>query len=245
MGDSITRAFDATRPLDNPKLSWSTGDDIFSRVESHLVRIREMHGIKVLGYNVARSGGKAVEMPGQAKKLARHKPNYVTMLIGANDLCDWSANADADIELLEKNVRKAIDVLIESNPNVLIAISPVPDMHNLWEIGSGNRCQKKWDLLKICPRLLSSKSTTAARDIFKSQWADVNQTYERIAADFPKNVRYAAEGANVKFEPKHISTLDCFHPSITGQNLLSEIVWDAVAPDMYLIEQTAVTGSQN
>jgi len=232
MGDSITRAFDTGRPLDNPALSWATGDDVFGRVESHLVRLKQMHGKKTAGYNVARSGGKAIEIPGQAAKLAPHKPDYVTILIGANDLCDWPDDAQRELEDLQQNVRSGIERLIAANPNVLIALSPVPDMYNLWEIGHGNSCQAKWNLLNFCSRLLSPSATAAGREALVEQWYEVNAAYAGIAEEFPLNVRFAAAGADVKFEKEHISAIDCFHPSIEGQNLLSEIVWEAVAPDL-------------
>ncbi len=228
MGDSITRAFDATRPLDNPALSWSTGDDIFKRIDSHVVRLKKVYGKNVKGYNVARSGGKAVEMVGQANEILLKKPNYVTILIGANDLCDWKNEASKELEALENNVRRSIEILVQANPKIVVALVPVPDMYHLWEIGRHNSCQKTWDLLNICPRLLSSQSTTSARGIFATQWVDVNAAYAKIADDFPANVKFAADGATVQFEPEHISKLDCFHPSLAGQNLLSAVSWESV-----------------
>ena len=231
MGDSITRAFDAARPLDNPALSWSTGDDMFGRVESHLVKIQKIRGGKVSGYNEARSGGRSIEMPGQAADLIKRRPDYVTILIGANDLCDWNNDAEAELNALATNVRQAIASLVAANPKIIIALSAVPDMYHLWEIGHQNSCQRKWDNLNICSRLLSSNATTADREAFARQWEDVNSAYAEIAGDYPANVRFAAEGAHIAFEPKHISSLDCFHPSIEGQNLLSDTVWQAVAAD--------------
>ena len=231
MGDSITRAFDAARPLDNPALSWSTGDDMFGRVASHKVKIQKIRGGKVSGFNSARSGGRSIEMPGQAAELNRYHPDYVTILIGANDLCDWGNEAAAELNKLEQNVRQSIEALVDANSSILIALSPVPDMFHLWEIGNESSCQRKWDMLNICPRLLSSKATAEDREHFSRQWEEVNNAYAGIAADFPQNVRFAVNGANIAFEPKHISSLDCFHPSIDGQNLLSDTVWEAVADD--------------
>ncbi|MCX6126262.1 MAG: GDSL-type esterase/lipase family protein [Proteobacteria bacterium] len=231
MGDSITRAFDASHALDNPNLSWATGYDRSGRVSSQTVKIQKIRGGNVVGSNVARSGGLAKEMPAQAAKLNQRRPDYVTILIGANDLCSWGNQAESQLNALDNHVRTSIESLIDSNPDVIIAISAVPNMIRLWEIGHSNSCQKKWDRLKICPRILSRKATAEDRETFYSQWEAVNKVYGNIAADFPHNVRFGSNTSQISFEPKHISAIDCFHPSIAGQNLLSNSVWEAVASD--------------
>lgn len=227
IGDSITRGFAADSPLDNPSLSWSTGNDTRKRVESHLYRLQEMSGKNVTGFNVAKSGARFAEIPGQVAKLAEHKVDYATILIGANDLCNWGQDATDQLQKLQITMRQSITTLLAQNPDMIITLVPVPDMYNLWVIGKDSACQSRWDLLNICPRLLSSSASDEGRQIFLEQWEDVNEIYAEISREFSGNVVFAEAIANTPFAREDISNFDCFHPSIKGQNFLSETVWES------------------
>ena len=51
------------------------------------------------------------------------------------------------------------------------------------------------------------------------------------AADDLHNYIYTDAAFDFIFDERHVSDLDCFHPSAYGQKVLSDITWDAVVDD--------------
>src|SRR5438034_1920792 len=91
-GASITRAFDATLTCflhDCPRYSWSTGADaaVFSHYQRILARNPAISGH---AYNDARTGAQMVALDGQLRTAASQHVAYVTVLMGANDVCTSS-----------------------------------------------------------------------------------------------------------------------------------------------------------
>src|SRR5919197_1951054 len=87
-GDSITRAFNSCSfPfIDCPRNSWSTGSN--SVVASHYLRILAANpAIYGRNYNDAQTGAKMAGLNGQAGAAVAQQADYVTVLMGANDVC--------------------------------------------------------------------------------------------------------------------------------------------------------------
>src|SRR5829696_9233487 len=92
IGDSITRAADVCCYYgDHPGQSWSTGYTSYDGIASHYERIRQLNSaITGHGYNDAVTGAKMSAAPGQATQAVGQGARYVTILLGANDLCTSS-----------------------------------------------------------------------------------------------------------------------------------------------------------
>lgn len=224
IGDSITVACNAASLGDNPGLSWSTGTD--NRVNSHLKKLAIWLKSDVQGVNLAKTGARVGDLGSQVASLVSHMPDFVTVEIGANDLCAWKEDYAAKILQFGIELRSNISKLIENNPKVRILLASIPDIYGLWEIGSRrSECQLRWDLLGFCSPLLSSNTTTQDRAAFVERWRIVNNTIASVADSFPQNVVFNSAVASARISREHMSSIDCFHPSIQGQNLLSERAW--------------------
>src|SRR5215208_4906691 len=94
IGDSITRAYDVCCTYgDHPGQSWSTGYTSYDGIASHYERIRQLNSaITGHGYNDAVSGAKMSAAPTQAGQAVGQGARYVTILLGANDLCTSSVS---------------------------------------------------------------------------------------------------------------------------------------------------------
>src|SRR5687767_5925957 len=93
VGDSITTAFNARNPSDNPSYSWATGDA--AAFSSHAARLAGLYPTcDVVTANVAASGARARDLESQVARLALRAPDYVTLMVGANDLTDWLVNGE-------------------------------------------------------------------------------------------------------------------------------------------------------
>ena len=226
IGDSITAAMDARLPFANRGLNWSTGTRNAIMVNSHALRLRAMMPDKSVGTkNMAISGSRAPDVVEQAEKMAELRPDYVTVLVGANDVCSWNENHRDQMSDYESNMRTIINTLVASNDQIKILVSAIPNMPLLRDIGAANGCQSRWSLLNICPALLGADRTDADRAGFADRWEDANEILERVSADFPQHVRFAASISKPIFNFGHLSSLDCFHPNVSGQDFLSEMTW--------------------
>lgn len=224
IGDSITVACNAVNLGDNPAFSWSTGTD--AKVNSHLKRLGSMLKSDVQGLNFAVSGAKVADLDKQVAALVAHKPDYLTVEIGANDLCSWKDDYAARIWQFGADLRGHVARVVEVNPNVKILLASIPDIYGLWEVGARqSECQFRWDLLGICSPMLSSNVTTQDRALFVERWRAVNASIAAVAQLYPQNAVFNAGVANARIGREHMSTIDCFHPSVGGQNLLADKAW--------------------
>jgi lysophospholipase L1-like esterase len=229
LGDSITIATNSDGFGHRPKFSWATGTGSTTRnFTSHFLKLKKLKRNDVAAYNKAKGGARAKNIVRQAKELVSKKLDYATILIGANDLCAWKEHDQGKLDEYEGNVRKAIQTLLKSNEKMKILLLPVPDMYNLWKVNSDNKkCTRLWNSFGVCKPILSSSLTPGKREEFKQRWEDVNRTLGRISTDYPDNIKFNDEIANTKFDKSHISTIDCFHPSVKGQQLISKLAWES------------------
>lgn len=232
-GDSITRAMNLEPSLlgDHPEYSWSTGDS--STVESHYYRILQQNSlISGKNYNDAVSGARMTHLNGQAQSAVSQGVEYVTILMGANDVCTSSEATMTAVETYRSQFQQAMDTLTSGLPDARIFVASIPDIYNLWFILKDNpQAVFMWNTFSICQSMLADPTSTAQADVerrdrvrqrnidFNTQLAEVCGLYANCL--FDNNV-----GFNTQFEPIHVSTLDYFHPSIAGQTLLASN-WDA------------------
>jgi lysophospholipase L1-like esterase len=223
IGDSITAGFNARRFGDNRELGWATGDE--GDVLSHLLRLRAQ-GSDVQAFNDAIAGSKVDDLHRQITRNLRHPVDYVTVTIGANDVCTWPDDYGGQLAEFETTLDTEISRIVETRPNVKIMLPPIPDIYNLWAVASSHDgCYGRWQLFNICQPLLGRDRTDAERAAFRTRWELANAAITRVAEAHSDHVLHDPELAHTAFTWEHISPLDCFHPNVLGQNLLSERAW--------------------
>jgi lysophospholipase L1-like esterase len=225
LGDSITTAFNADGPADNPTLSFATGEAPCGRVRSHLVRVREaLPTLDVRALNVAVSGARAAALPEQARRVAASRPDYATILIGANDAPQWlfgGGDLASAATSFAGHVREAIGTLVAANARVMILLLAVPDQSRVLDLALE---QDGGDLARLAARLPPSLRTGLAA-AYAQRHARLNATLAAVAREFPGPVRFADAIARVRFAATHLSQRDRYHPSVAGQALLAELSW--------------------
>lgn len=228
LGDSITMAFNAQNYFaDSPEVSWSTGFRRPGGFESHLEKLeKKFPGTKVLGYNYAVTGARIRDLASQVRQANLVRPDYVTLLLGANDVCNWRANYQSDLDYFVATLKKNLDTLVAANPDVKILVSSVPDVYRVWELSKdSSACQRVWSFIGLCSPLLGSDVSAAARLDFRDRWSHLNSSLDSVAALYPKNIKFSASLATYEFKKDDISTNDCFHPSLKGQSSLARVTW--------------------
>ncbi len=234
MGDSITRGFNACGfYIDCPYRSFSTGYDI--GVNSHYLRILVKNSAMFgHAYNDARSGAKAVDMPGQADKAVAQQVQYVTMLIGANDACTSSEATMTTPTAFRADIDRALGKLKAGLPTAKIYLISVPDLKRLWAVGKDNaNARSTWALLGICQSMLANPTSTAATDEarrlrVRQREIDFNAQLAQACAAYGPNCAFDGNAVfNYAFTLAQVSPWDYFHPNRSGQALLARVSYEA------------------
>jgi lysophospholipase L1-like esterase len=234
IGDSITRAYNTgTVPFtDAPGNSWSTGTR--SSVESHYLRIREAApAIVDRTFNNAVTGAKVADLDAQVAAVNDQAVAYVTILIGANDLCTRTVGRMTPVSAFRMEFEHAMAMLSAGSPRARLYVVSIPNVYRLWFLLHDNLfARTAWRTLGICQSLLEDPRSTDADDVARRRAVRerniaFNEVLDEVCALYV-HCRFD-EGAvfNDPFTSDDVSTRDYFHPSIRGQTRLAQVTWSA------------------
>jgi lysophospholipase L1-like esterase len=231
LGDSITQAVDVCCSYGNhPANSWSTGYSPSDGVTSQYERIATLHpAITGHGYNDAVSGAKASGLSTQVSAAVTQKPDYVTLLIGANDLCTSSASTMTSTVNFTNQVRAALATLHTGLPKgATIFVSSIPNIYQLRSVLQGNWVARfVWATAGICPSMLASSNTETLRQQVVTREREFNLALSEACGQYAQCRWDGNSTYNYTFSASQISTLDYFHPSLSGQAALAQVTWKA------------------
>jgi lysophospholipase L1-like esterase len=231
LGDSITAGFGSCFTLVVcGRNSRSTGGG--ASVESHYQRIRTGNSaIRGHNENFAESGAQAVDLAGQADRAVRAKVSYVTVLIGANDVCGGGVDAMTPVDTFREQIDAGLAKLKKGLPKARILVVSIPDLYRLWQLGHTNESAVRAWNHGVCPALLADPtSTDPAADQRRHRVADRVDAYDRSLAAackaYGKRCRWDGGSAHgVRFSLNLVNHLDYFHPSAEGQNELADVTY--------------------
>jgi len=249
-GDSMTEAIDAELPAANHWASWVNGYHGFwewllglTNVNSHNQRITKIYGSSGrANYMEAKSGADMFDFPGQAAAAAGRRAHYVTVLMGHNDVCqDRFVDIPSEAEF-ERNFRAGLDNLKAGLPaGATIYVVGIVDIYRLWEVAQDKKalgivdCEVLWatTLLKWypCSTMLNPLIGEAGRQYTRSRIIAFNDILKRVTEEYNAedpyhHYVYTTKAFDFVFDERHVSDIDCFHPSAFGQKTLSEITWN-------------------
>ena len=160
LGDSITRAFAACgRGGDCVEMSWATGTD--KDLNSHWQRLGL--GNREGNHNLAVSGARVADLAAQVRGAIRVRPDYVTVLIGANDACTSDERAMTSVEEFSTAFADALGTLVRGLPEARVLVLSVPDLARLWEVGKDRpEVRRVWESLRICQSMLADPTDPSA-----------------------------------------------------------------------------------
>ena len=231
LGDSITRAFAACGSGgDCPQTSWATGGA--EHVDSHAQRL----GLDVpdSSHNLAVSGARVAGLAAQVDAAVRVRPDYVTVLIGANDACAADEAGMTSVEEYTATFDAALDALVRALPEVRVLVLSVPDLSRLWEVGKDRPdVRRVWKSSAVCRSMLADPTDTSAaaqarRDRVRARLQAYNAAMAAACAGHAPRCRYDRNAVfDYRFHLHDLSTVDYFHPSRRGQARLAQVAWDA------------------
>ena len=247
VGDSITTAFDAWAPADNPAVSWVNGfhgllEQLLGvpDISSHNQRITQAYGSAGrANVTAAQNGARWDDALAQAQGVVAEQPDYVTIALGGNDVCrDTIAELPAVSEI-QGHVESTLDFLdLQLPAGATVVVVGIPDIKRLRDVALqekgplGIDCQALWATTVLgfpCGSMLSPALSEADRAFVQS----VNFAYNDAIRDSVAARNGASRRAyyhfidieGLPFDGDDISSLDCFHPSAQGQALLAAETW--------------------
>jgi lysophospholipase L1-like esterase len=230
IGDSITRAYDVCCSYgDHPGQSWSTGYTSYDGIASHYERIRQLNPtITGRGYNDAVSGAKMAAAPAQAAQAVSQGARYVTILLGANDLCTSSPSTMTSTQNFRAQFSQAMATLMAQDRKPYVFVSSIPNIYQLWQVLHTNSLARwVWATAKICQSMLAATNTETQRQQVVAREKAFNQILADVCAQYPRCRWDGGAVYNYQFSASQVSTLDFFHPSLSGQAAMARITWTA------------------
>ncbi|MDG9703384.1 SGNH/GDSL hydrolase family protein [Streptomyces sp. DH37] len=224
LGDSITRAFDACSLLEDcPESSWATGTS--PEVDSLARRLGIPAGAT---WNLARSGALMAELPAQARRAATHRPELVTVLIGANDACRPAVGRMTPVAEFRADFAEALRTLRRTSPETRVYVAGVPDLERLWSLGRSHPVAAQVWKLGICPSMLGgAEASDAAATERRAKVAARVRAYNAALREVCERDAHCRhdDGAvhGYRFTARELSAWDWFHPGPEGQRRLAEI----------------------
>jgi lysophospholipase L1-like esterase len=229
IGDSITQAVDVCCFYGNwPGHSWSTGHAPLDGIASHYERIRAQNpAIRGHRWNNAVSGARMADAPAQARRTVDQGAQYVTILMGANDLCGWDGGLTPTATFRDR-FRETLAILQAGLPNSHVFVASIPNLYQLWSILRTNPvAQVVWQAAGICPSMLNFFNSPADRQAVIDRERELNRALDEVCATW-SNCRFDDYLTyNYDFTPSMVSRLDWFHPSLAGQATLAALTWRA------------------
>jgi lysophospholipase L1-like esterase len=235
VGDSITRAYNtcSSAYVDCPPNSWSTGTSV--SVNGHYNRLLAVNpAIAGHNFNDAVSGAKMAGLNGQVTTVNARGVQYVTILMGGNDVCTSSESTMTSVADFTGQFQLAMSTLTSGSPNAKIFVASIPDVSNLYAVLKGNGSARFiWALFRICQSMLARPLSTAQSDVDRrarvnQRNIDFNTALATICLKYAPNCKFDSNAVfNFQFKATDVSTRDYFHPSLSGQKRLACATWGA------------------
>lgn len=232
IGDSISQAANTDwnhAGASFPGNSWSTGYESGDGITSHYERILKKNtGIRNRNFNDAESGSWSAHAPTQADRAVSQGVQYVTYLMGGNDVCASSIATMTSVAEYEGYFRTTMNKLTTGLPNANILVASIPDAYQLWQLFHDNWWASwVWSSFGICQSMLSTSNTEADRQFVRQRNIDLNDVLRTVCAQYTK-CRYDGGALfNYRFQSADISGVDYFHPSLAGQANIARVTWAA------------------
>ena len=231
IGDSMTQAADVCCWYgDHPANSWRRGGAGWAGVLPHSERIRaENPDIAGRNNHDSVSGARMDDGPGQAARAVQQQARYVTILLGANDLCTSSVDTMTSVEAFRADYQATLQTLFAGLPRrATVFVASIPDVYQLWQVYHGDPvAELVWDVADICQSLLSPARTEADRQLVRDRNLAFNQVLADECATYSRCLFDGNAVFTTQFTRSDVSTLDYFHPSLTGQARLASVTWGA------------------
>lgn len=223
--------------------SWSTGSDESNIVYSHFERLSESQ-TNLEAYNFSVSGARSSALEFQVDALLKMQEqeaelfDYITIMMGANDLIAPSLDKMTSPLQYIANVEAALRRILQKNPKAWILLVGLPDIFSVFEKTKDVVVEQIWNRKFTCDEVRKNiygnypifrpedkETYRAVKSLMNSYREGMLSLAERIQKEFPEAKLKAIRELFPQQNPKKAMSIDCFHPSEWGQAELAELSW--------------------
>ncbi|MGI8729909.1 MAG: GDSL-type esterase/lipase family protein, partial [Solirubrobacteraceae bacterium] len=229
LGDSLTVALRACSPTAIcPAASWSTGTS--PDVNSHLLRLRAARPA-TSAQNLAVSGRKVSDLDRQAREAVSQGAEYVTILIGTNDICRESLEAMTPVATFRAQFAQAMSRLASGLPGARIFVASIPDPERLRALFAADATARStWVAQDICRVFLQNPTSElevdrARRATARQRLTDLDRQLEEVCALHAACIYDGGAVTAWRFESRHVTTADYYHLTVPGQAALAALTY--------------------
>jgi lysophospholipase L1-like esterase len=230
IGDSISIGVNACgQPGPCPDRAWAGGSD--PEVESIATRLADVSGTKPMVLRGAKDGGTVADASARMSELAAEKPDLVTVLVGANDVCAPSAAEMTSVAEFRKDYGAMLAKLRSQAPGALALALSIPDISQIWQVSKDNpQAVSLWSRFPGCRNLLSNPASDAPeaeaeREAAAERIVEFNQVVAELCRTAGNCISDGGAIYDHEYTAAEISSIDYFHPSAQGQRVIAEVAW--------------------
>lgn len=172
-------------------------------------------------------------LPGQVTTAIGQGVEYVTIAMGANDVCGVSEAAMTPVADFQSDFQAAIDLLRTRLPSARISVASIPNLHYLWKIfHTDPAAVATWDSLDVCQSMLANPTSTTSADAARrnrvlTRIAALNGVLSSVCAAYAQCRYDSGAGFAYRFATSEVSTRDYFHANVAGQAAIADVEWGA------------------
>jgi hypothetical protein len=125
--------------------------------------------------------------------------------------------------------QSALTTFHATHPGALVFVSSIPNVYQLWNLLKGNRsATSAWRTFGICQSMLAAGNSESTRQAVLAQEKQFNSALASVCGQASAYCRFDGNTTfGYAFTAREVSTVDYFHPSVTGQATLARITWTA------------------
>jgi lysophospholipase L1-like esterase len=172
-------------------------------------------------------------LAGQMQTAVGQRVQYVTVLMGGNDLCTASVGTMTSVATFRSQFTAAMNTLTSGLPSVRVLVVSIPNAYRLWQLFKDNFLARTvWATFGVCQSLLANPLSTATADVTRRETVlQRNQAYNDVLRNTcALYIQCRFDGYavfNTVFVASDITGRDYFHPSTSGQAKLASVTWAA------------------
>jgi hypothetical protein len=168
------------------------------------------------------------DLDGQLQRAASQHVGYVTILIGADDLCTSSPATMTPTGTFRTEFATALTDLFSTDRGAHVFVSSIPDLSRLWAMLHGSwQTQTRWTAGRICQSMLSWPGTASARQQVSRQEQADNASLAAVCAAHAGCRWDGYATFRAPMSTGEISPVDDFHPDVAGERALAAVTWAA------------------
>ena len=228
LGDSLTAGWNVCGAFTTcPAGSWSTGTTVNSQYERILAINPAMSGH---AFNYAVPGTPMSGLAGQVNSAVGKHVQYVTILMGANDVCTATEAQMTPVATFRSRFRAAMNALTTGLPKAKVLVASIPDLYRIWFIGKDNPAAPAAWAGFGCGSMFANPTSMAPADVarrvrVRQRIIDLDGALAAVCAQHAGCKTDKGSVFAHQWTPSEISTVDYLHPDAAGQNTLARLTY--------------------